>query len=157
MRFLALAALLAAPALAQAAEEPVAPYTVSDANAGATPMSSDAAFRAFGRRAGLERIVADFVERIHADPRIADIFRASDQVRLRRTLVEQFCYILGGGCAYTGRDMKTAHKDLGLQIADLNILVDNLQGAMTRADVPNWAQNRLLAKLAPMKRDVVER
>lgn len=78
-------------------------------------------------------------------------------MRLERTLNEQFCYILGGGCDYTGRDMKTAHKDMGLQASDMNILVEHLQDAMDREGVPFVLQNRFLAKLAPMKRDVVER
>ncbi len=65
--------------------------------------------------------------------------------------------MLGGGCDYTGRDMKTAHKDMGLQAADMNALVENLQAAMRREGVPFADQNRLLAKLAPQKRDMMER
>lgn len=53
--------------------------------------------------------------------------------------------------------MEAAHRDLGLQRADLNALVENLQRAMREGKVPFSAQNRLLAKLAPMERDVVVR
>jgi len=53
--------------------------------------------------------------------------------------------------------MKTAHKDMGLQQADFNAVVEDLQWAMDREHVPTWAQNRLLAKLAPMERMVVTR
>lgn len=148
-------------ALAQAAtvagEEAVDPYVVSNANAGADPIAGDRLFAAFHGKAGVDRIVDDFVRRITTDKRIAETFKGHDLVRLRRTLAEQFCFILGGGCAYTGRDMKTAHKDLGLQTADVAALVENLQAAMRAEHVPFAAQNRLLAKLAPMKRQVVER
>ena len=65
--------------------------------------------------------------------------------------------MLGGGCDYTGRDMKSSHKDLGLQTRDMNILVEHLREAMEEERVPNAAQNRLLSRLAPMKRDVVVR
>ncbi|HSF13373.1 MAG TPA: group 1 truncated hemoglobin, partial [Erythrobacter sp.] len=65
--------------------------------------------------------------------------------------------LLGAGCEYTGRDMRAAHAGLGATKADLNALVENLQTAMREADVPFAAQNRLLAKLAPMSKDVVER
>jgi hemoglobin len=101
--------------------------------------------------------VDDLVARNQADPRISDIFRNQDMVRLRRTLKEQFCFILGGGCDYTGRDMLRAHKDMGVQRADLSALVENLQAAMRKEGVAFGAQNRLLAKLAPMHRDVVQR
>ena len=167
MAFLALALLIAAPfqATGPAApttrtppgEEPVNPYPSSNANAGARPVAGEALWRAFHGQAGISRIVDDLLSRSQADPRIADIFKAHDLVRLRRTLIEQFCYLLGGGCAYTGRDMRAAHKDLGIQQADMAALVEDLQAAMRDERVPFGAQNRLLAKLAPMRRDVVER
>ena len=140
-----------------AVDEPVAPYVQGPANAGATPIAGDGAWRAFGGRDGVTRIVDAFVSRNLADPRIGDIFKGQDTVRLRRVLAEQFCLLLGGGCAYTGRSMKDAHKDMGIQSADMGALVENLQWAMRREGVPFFAQNRLLAKLAPMKRDIVGR
>lgn len=154
---LALIALLAAQPVTPPGEEPVPPYAVSNANAGATPIKGREVFEAFGGEPGIDRIVDAFVTRNFADPVIGDIFRNHDPVRIRRTLKEQFCYLLGGGCAYTGRDMKLAHRDMGVQTADFNRLVENLQWAMDREGVPFAMQNRLLAKLAPMKREVVER
>jgi hemoglobin len=138
-------------------ELPVDPYTQSNANAGATPYSSAALVADFGGREGIRRIAIRTVELSEADPRIAEIFAAHDMVRLKRTLDEQFCHLLGAGCEYSGRDMRTAHAGLGATKADLNALVENLQTAMREAGVPFAAQNRLLAKLAPMSKDVVER
>ena len=152
-----LIALLLAVQTVAVPEEPVAPYAMSDANAGAKPVAGDGLWRAFHGRAGVDRIVDDLVARSIADTRIGDIFRGQDMVRLRRTLKEQFCYILNGGCGYSGRTMKESHRDLGIQQADMGALVENLQAAMRREGVPFMAQNRLLAKIAPMKRDIVER
>lgn len=162
---LTLAAALAAfslPALAQdpahrPGEEAVDPYVVADANAGATPFEGTAMLETFNGRAGSDRIVDAMLDRSITDPRIAEIFVATDMVRLRRTLKEQFCYILNGGCAYTGRSMADAHKDIGLQPADMGALVEHLQAAMDAEGVPFRAQNRFLARLAPMRRDVVTR
>ncbi|MGB3721915.1 MAG: group 1 truncated hemoglobin [Pacificimonas sp.] len=138
-------------------ELPVKSYEQSNANAGATPFDDAAMFDAFGGQEGVARIVGDLVELSLADPRIGDIFRGQDLVRLRRTLGEQFCYILGGDCTYTGRDMKAAHDRMGIERADMNALVENLQAAMTAEGVPFRLQNRFLSKLAPMRRHVVER
>ncbi len=138
-------------------ELPVDPYTQSNANAGATPYDGAALAADFGGREGIARIAARTVDLSEADPRIADIFAANDMVRLKRTLGEQFCYLLGAGCDYTGRDMKTAHAEMGVTKADLNALVENLQTAMLEAGVPFAAQNRLLAKLAPASKDIIER
>ncbi|SOB86366.1 hemoglobin [Sphingomonas guangdongensis] len=151
------ALLLQATVILPPGEEPVEPYTQSDVNAGAKPFRDDTLWKAFHESAGVSRIVDDLVTRNQNDPRISDIFRNQDTVRLRRTLKEQFCYILGGGCTYTGRDMKTAHKNMGVQRADMAALVENLQAAMRAERIPFGAQNRLLAKLAPMHRDVVQR
>ena len=143
-------------------EQPVDPYVQSNANAGATPMRDDATFQAFHGKEGLARISSDLVDRSVADPRIKAVFAAADLVRLKRTLTEQFCYVLAnssqeGGCDYTGRDMTAVHKDQGITPRDFNVLVENLQRAMDKEGVPFAAQNKLLAKLAPMSRQAIER
>ena len=138
-------------------EFPVDPYQQSNQNAGAQPFDSERLAMAFGGRAGIEQIADRTVELSEADPRIAEIFVAHDTVRLKRTLGEQFCYLINAGCDYSGRDMRAVHSGLGIKKADLNALVENLQQAMREADVPFGAQNKLLSKLAPMSGDVVER
>jgi hemoglobin len=138
-------------------EEAVDPYRADNANAGATPFEGDGMARAFGGQEGIRRIVDDFVARNFADPVIGEIFANHDRVRLKRTLFEQFCFILNAGCDYTGRDMRASHKDMGVQQADMNRVVENLQAAMRAQGVGFAAHNRFLSKLAPMRRDVVER
>lgn len=138
-------------------EDTVDPYTVDPANAGAKPFSGDGMARAFHGQDGIHRIIDRFVEANFKDPHIGEIFVSHDKVRLKRTLFEQFCYILNAGCTYTGRDMKSSHKDLGIQQADMNRLVETLQRAMTAEGVAFAAQNRFLSKLAPMHHDVVVR
>ena len=165
MRLIALAATalsltFAASAFAQTVppgEKPVDPYLQSNANAGATPLKDDSVFKAFHGKEGLTRIAGDLVDRNLADPRIKDIFATTDVARLKRTLAEQFCYILDGGCDYTGRDMTSVHKDQGITPRDFGALVENLQWAMDKEGVPFVAQNKLLAKLAPMSKQTVER
>ena len=158
----AAAAAFALPAMAQdpahrPGEEAVDPYTVAEANAGVAQFEGTEVLEAFHGREGSDRIVDGMLDRSVADPRIAGVFTATDMVRLRRTLKEQFCYILNGGCAYTGRSMQDAHDDIGLQPADMGALVEHLQAAMDAEGVPFRVQNRFLAKLAPMRRDVVTR
>ena len=156
MLFLALLVVLQT-ARTPPGEDPVAPYAMSDANAGGVPFKGFAMLEAFHGVAGIDRIVDDLVTTSQADPRIGDIFKGQDMIRLRRTLKEQFCLLLNGGCRYTGRDMATAHKNLGIQAKDMNALVENLQAAMRREGVTFSTQNAFLAKLATMKPIVVTR
>lgn len=152
-----LAASFLAPAYAQeAAEEPVAPYEQSDANAGATPISDPAVLEAFHGQDGIGRIVDRTIDLVLADEELGPIFRPFDMVRLRRTLREQFCYLLGGGCTYTGRDMTTAHAGMGVETRHFNRLVTHLRTAMGEEGVSFRMQNRFLAVLAPMHGDVVQ-
>lgn len=140
----------------QTGEYPVAPYVQDEANAGGMPYTDPDLVEDFGGREGIRAIAGRTVDLSERDPRIAAIFAARETVRLKRTLDEQFCYLLGAGCAYSGRDMRTAHDGMGLTVADLNALIENLQQAMREGSVPVAAQNRLLAKLPPMSRIVVD-
>lgn len=160
MKLLAAALLLqnAAPLpYAVPGEEPVDAYDVSPQRAGATPFKGGDMAKAFGGQDGIRRIVSGFATLNYSDPVIGEIFAGNDRTRFERTFFEQLCFILGAGCTYTGRDMRSAHKDMGVQQADMNRLVENLQKAMAAEGVSFQAQNRLLSKLAPMRRDVVER
>ena len=53
--------------------------------------------------------------------------------------------------------MLAAHKDLGVQRKDMNRLVEILQRAMAEQHIGFAAQNRFLAKLAPMEGDITQR
>ena len=145
------------PSAAHPGEREIEPFAASPANAGAPKFEGDALWKAFHEKAGVDRVADELVDRSLANPRISDIFKSHDMVRLRRTLKEQFCYLLNGPCDYSGRDMKAAHKDLGLQNTDFNVLVEELQAAMDHEKIGYRAQNRFLAKLAPMQRQTVER
>ena len=109
----------------------------------------------FGGVEGLTALMDTFMAGLLADPQMGPFFANADQARVKRQLVEQFCVILGGDCTYTGRDMRSSHAGLGIDRADFNRLVEVLQVAMDQHGVPFRAQNKLLAKLAPMHREVV--
>ena len=138
-------------------ELPVDPYEQTNANAGAKPFSGTEMAEKFGGREGIERIADRFADLSLSDPRVAAIFEGHDHVRFRRTIFEQFCYILNAGCDYTGRDMRSTHGGLGTRKPDMNAIVENLQAAMREEGVGFAAQNRFLAKLAPMSGEIIER
>jgi hemoglobin len=118
---------------------------------------NDAALAAFGGFEGLGKMTHDFVERIQKNPRISRFFKDVDAERLEAMLTDQFCDVLGGGCKYSGKSMKEAHRGMKVRTAEFNALAEDLQNAMSAANVPTYQQNKLVAKLAPMHRDVVEK
>jgi hemoglobin len=114
-------------------------------------------FEQFGGMPGMTALMDDFMVVLLEDPRMRPFFEKVDHDRVKRQLAEQFCAILGGGCAYSGRDMKETHAAFAIDKADFNALVEDLQIAMDRRGVPFRAQNKLLAILAPMHREVITR
>ena len=150
---------LAVSLLAALALSPIA--TAQDAGSSEpapNPAPADASLRPvlddFGGPQGLATLMDDFMAGLLADRRTRPFFENVDQAMVKKHLADQFCVILGGDCQYTGRDMRTTHAQMGLTRADFNALVEVLQVAMAKRSIPFRSQNKLLAKLAPMHREI---
>ena len=129
----------------------VAALTISASSA----LADDALFHDLGGRDGIATIVDDATSNFLADPRIEATFDNTNMDRYKTNLTDQLCVVAGGPCVYKGQSMHDAHKGLHLTNADFNALVEDLQAGMDKAGVSFATQNRLLARLAPMNRDVV--
>lgn len=105
----------------------------------------------------IARIVSALLDRMAADPLVAPFFEKTDMERFERLLKEQLCELAGGPCRYTGDSMRDAHRGLGISDAAFTALVEDLEMAMNDVRVPFHVQNRLLAKLAPLHGEIVER
>jgi hemoglobin len=142
---------------------------LASALAGAqTPYTDDSTYQGLGGKEGIKKIVDTFVPMVLADPRIKESFADFDMAQLNQRLQEQFCEYAGGPCKYTGkyrdktmdgvgtvRDMATVHQDLKITNAMFNALTEDLQIAMEQNNVPTRFANKLVAKLAPMQRQIV--
>ncbi len=135
------ATLFIAPSFAQSAAAPA--------------MANDLLYQTFGAKPGLVKLMDDFMVRLLADPRTSPHFKPANQQRVKEQLVEQFCSVMGGPCVYKGADMKSAHGNLDITKSDFNALVEVLQLSMDAQGIAFSEQNKLLAKLAPMHRDVI--
>ena len=117
----------------------------------------DALFRALGGKAGIAAVMNDFVPRLKADTRIGAFFKDTNARHLADQLTDQVCQASGGPCVYDGPTMKESHAELQIRRADFNRLVELLQDTLQARGVPFAVQNRLLARLAPMHRDIIDR
>ena len=124
---------------------------------GAVRAADDSLYRAFGEKAGLATLMTDFVTRLKADARIGRYFKDTQTAYLAGQLTDQLCKVAGGPCDYEGAPMALAHQDLEINRADFNALVEVLQDAMTARGIPFATQNQMLARLAPMHREIVTR
>lgn len=117
--------------------------------------ASESLYRGLGEKAGIARLMDNLVDRVAKDVRIQQHFKKTNLQNLKASLTDQVCQASGGPCVYKGPDMKTAHADMDVRKGDFNALVEDLQAAMDAQGIAFAQQNRLLAILAPMHRDVI--
>jgi len=120
-----------------------------------TADSGDTVFDHFGGKAGVGKVIDDFLVIWQADPRISGRLADADVDRLGALLKEQVTQLTGGPAMYSGKDMQTAHAQMGLHNVDFNALAEDLQLSMEKNGIPSRDQNKLLAKLAPMQKQIV--
>ena len=137
-----------APALALFAAISLAP-------AGHAQSANDALYQQLGGQPGLVVLMDDFMVRLLADPRMNPFFKDTDQQHIKDELVTQFCEVSGGPCKRKGPDMAKAHAGIDVTKGNFNALVEVLQQSMDARGIPFGAQNRLLAQLAPMHRQII--
>jgi hemoglobin len=114
-------------------------------------------YERLGGKPAITAVVDEFVARVAADTRINRLFGGTDVPRFKMLLVDQICEASGGPCKYTGRDMKAAHRGMGITNAQFDALVEDLVGALDMLQVAAKEKNELLAVLGPMRRDIVEK
>ena|SRR6516164_674294 len=114
-------------------------------------------YERLGGAAALTAVVDDFVANVAADQKINHFFAKTDIPTFKKNLTDQLCAATGGGCTYAGKDMKTAHAGLGISNADWDALVGDLGKSLDKFKVKKADQKALVALLAPMKGDIVEK
>ncbi|MEP6706066.1 MAG: group 1 truncated hemoglobin [Pyrinomonadaceae bacterium] len=105
-------------------------------------------------------VVDDFVGRLVSDKQFAPFFQghSTDSLkRIRQHIVDQFCAAAGGPCIYTGRDMKTAHRGLGITEAQWEVAAKHLVATLDKFKVPAKEKDDLLAFVTSLKKDIVEK
>lgn len=120
-------------------------------------MKEKSLYERLGAKDAITAVVDEFVGNVAADKRINSFFADADIPHLKRMLVDQICEATGGPCKYVGKDMKSAHKGMGVSSADFGALVDDLVKALDKFKVPEKEKKELLGALGGMQGDIVEK
>ncbi len=112
-------------------------------------------YERLGGKSAIQAVVDDFIANVAADNRINARFANVNIPQLKENLVNQICAGTGGKCAYTGRDMKSAHAGMNITEAEFGALVEDLIKTLDKFKVPAAEKNELLGILGPMKKDIV--
>jgi len=104
---------------------------------------------------GIERLADRVVRQLAADAVVRDHFKGIDVRRFRTRLAEHLCVVADGPCEYRGDSMLEVHRGMDIDQRAFNAVVEDLIRAMESLRIPTPAQNRLLARLAPMHTDII--
>jgi len=129
--------------------------TLSSALRAQNTPADDSVYQAWGQKAGIHAVMEDFFVRLQADARTGPFFKSANRDRLVPQLTEQLCQVSGGPCRYAGAPMGPVHSSMDIGTGDFNALVEVLQQSMDAKGIPFSAQNGMLARLAPMHRDII--
>lgn len=117
-------------------------------------------YKRLGGYDALAAVTDDFITRLATDKTLGRFFvGASDnsKMRIRQLVVDQLCAATGGPCIYIGREMKAAHKGLGITEDDWNIAVKHLIATLTKFKVPENLQKEVATAVSGLKADIVEK
>ncbi|MBV9209259.1 MAG: group 1 truncated hemoglobin [Acidobacteria bacterium] len=117
----------------------------------------------YQRLGGYDAIAAvtdDFIGRLATDKQLSRfLVGLSDdsKKKLRQHFLNLLCQTTGGPCIYTGRDMKTTHKGLGITEADWDASMKDLNATLDKFKVPQAERDEVVAAVTSLKKDVVEK
>ena len=134
--------------------------SASTINGKATGQEKKSLYARLGGYDAIALVVDDFIHRLATDKRFERFFAGfseDSQKRLRQHILDQFCAAAGGPCIYTGREMRTVHKGLGITEADWDAAAKHLVAALDKYKVPAAEKNDLLAFVVSQKKDIVEK
>lgn len=114
-------------------------------------------YEQLGGEEGVQQLADRFVRQLATDDEVAHHFKGIDARLFRDRLAEQFCVLGEGPCVYQGGSMLEVHRGMEIDDRAFNRVAEDLILAMESLRYPTSVQNRLLAKLIPMHRDIVTR
>ena len=117
----------------------------------------DSLYQAWGQRPGIQAVMEDFFTRLKADARTGPFFKDASRAHLVKQLTDQLCQQAGGPCVYDGPTMAEVHGGMDIGKREFNALVEVLQQSMDARGIGFSEQNRMLARLAPMHREIVNK
>lgn len=113
-----------------------------------------------GGQAGIAAFTDDFLSRTMSDPALIPFFKGlteADDKRIHQHLNELLCLATGGGCSYSGKDMKTTHGQMEISNDVWNQFTGHFNETVARFRIADRERNELVNIVASLKKDIVNR
>ncbi len=122
-------------------------------------MNQKSLYERLGGYDGLTAFANDLLPRLQADTQLGRFWqnRGDDGIeREKQLLIDYLCSVTGGPMYYTGRDMKTTHKEMKISENDWAIFLEHAGATMKTLKVPAQECDEVVAFVLSLKEDIVE-
>ncbi len=122
-------------------------------------MNQKTLYQRLGGYDGVTAFANDLLPRLQADPQLGRFWqnRGDDGIaREKQLLIDYLCANAGGPMYYTGRDMKTSHKGMGISENDWDIFLSHAGATIQALQVPQQESDDVVAFVLSLKDDTVE-
>ena len=116
----------------------------------------------YERLGGYDAIAAvadNLLPRLENDAQLGRFWanRGDDGIaREKQLLIDYLCTSAGGPMLYTGRDMQTSHRGMGITESDWQIFIDHIKATLADFQVPQKEQDDVIAFIDSTRADIVE-
>nr|P15160.2 RecName: Full=Group 1 truncated hemoglobin trHbN; Short=PtrHb; Short=Truncated Hb; AltName: Full=Hemoglobin; AltName: Full=Myoglobin [Paramecium caudatum]AAA29447.2 hemoglobin major component [Paramecium caudatum]AAB24268.2 hemoglobin [Paramecium caudatum]BAA02300.1 B-type of major hemoglobin component [Paramecium caudatum] len=112
-------------------------------------------FEQLGGQAAVQAVTAQFYANIQADATVATFFNGIDMPNQTNKTAAFLCAALGGPNAWTGRNLKEVHANMGVSNAQFTTVIGHLRSALTGAGVAAALVEQTVAVAETVRGDVV--
>ena len=124
--------------------------------AGCSSASNLTLYQQLDGQAGLQRLVDSFINQIGNDEQIIHYFEHANISHFREGFINHLCVLTDGPCEYTRDSMVDIHTGMHITEGDFNHVVDLLINAMNEQNISHTVQNKILAKMAPLRTEIIK-
>jgi len=122
-------------------------------------MGQQTLYERLGGYEGITAFVNDLLPRLQADQQLGRFWqnRGDDGIaREKQLLIDYLCSNAGGPMYYTGRDMKTSHRGMGIIESDWAIFIEHAGATMSALQIPKGECDDIVVFVLSLKNDIVE-
>jgi hemoglobin len=117
---------------------------------------SESLYDRLGGAAGISALVEDIVMAHLANPTVRPRFQhVNDLAHLKKMAHEFFCAGSGGPEAYTGKDMRAAHRGMNISEQEYVAVMDDIMSVLEKHQMDEVTKTDVLAILYSLKGEIV--
>lgn len=113
-------------------------------------------YQKMGEKPALDNIIDNLINIIGQDDVVFSHFAQSNVTRFKDQLTVFLCHLADGPCQYKGDSMEDIHQGMYINKNEFNHFVELFIQAMDAADISYPVQNKLLARLAPLRKTIIK-